>query len=73
MFLDRLKAVSVDRASRLTGCDSSVIARAMKTYKATNGARGLAFVILPGTTCPRIRLSAIDDWMSQLEEDSRYA
>ena len=72
MYLDRLKAVSVDRASRLAGCDSCVIARAMKTYTATNGARGLAFVVLPGTTRPRIRLSAIDEWLSRLEEDSRY-
>lgn len=72
MFLDRLKLVSVDRASHIAGVDSSVIVKAMKMYTQTEGARGLAFVVLPGRTRAQIRLCAIDDWLTQLEEDSRY-
>lgn len=73
MFLDRLKLVSCDRASRIAGVDSSVISRAMATYTKTSGRRGLAFVVMPGRTRPQIRLCAIDDWLTRLEDDSRYA
>ncbi len=72
MFLDRLKLVSCDRASHIAGVDSSVIANAMKTYTLTKGQRGLAHVLLPGRKRAQIRLCAIDDWLSQLEDDSRY-
>lgn len=73
MFLDRLKLVSPERASHIAGVDKSVIAKAIKLYRDTHGARGLAFVIFSGRTRPLVRLSAIDDWLSRLEEDSRYA
>lgn len=72
MFVDRIKLVSQDRASKIAGVDSQVIAKAMKVYTATKGARGLAHVVLPGRTRPQIRLCAIDDWLTQLEDDSRY-
>ena len=72
MFLDRLKTVTCDRASKIVGIDSHRLVKAMHTWTKTNGARGLAFVILPGNKKPRIRLCAIDDWLSQLEEDARY-
>ncbi len=72
MFLDRLKLVSCDRASHIAGVDSSVIENATKTYTQTNGRRGLAYIILPKRKRKLIRLCAIDDWLSRMEEDSRY-
>ena len=72
MFLDRLKTVSAERASHIAGVDASIIMKAMKTYSATNGARGLAYVVMPGKARKRIRLCAIDDWLSRREDDSRY-
>lgn len=72
MVIDRLKLVSCDRASRIAGVDSSVIADAMRRYTATHGRIGLAFVVLPNRTRPLIRLSAIDAWLAKLEDDSKY-
>lgn len=72
MYIDRLKLVSQDRASHIAGVDSSVIAKAIKMYRLSQGRRGLAYVVLPGRTRPLIRLCAIDDWLTRLEEDSRY-
>jgi len=72
MFLDRVKLVSKERASHIAGVDSSVIDKAVRMYRETNGARGLAFIVLPGRSTVKIRLCAIDDWLTRLEEDSRY-
>lgn len=72
MFLDRLKLVSCDRASRIAGVDSSVIEKATKTYSLTRGKRGLAYIILPQRKRKLIRLCAIDEWLSRMEVDSRY-
>ena len=72
MFLDRLKLVSCDRASKIAGVDSSVITKAIETYSATNGRRGLAYIVLPKRKRKLIRLCAIDDWLSRMEDDSRY-
>ena len=73
MYLDRLKLVTKERAARLVGVDSAQITRAVETYRLSKGARGLAFVIPPGKHRPLIRLCAIDAWLSQQEEMSRYA
>ena len=72
MFLDRLKLVSCDRASHIAGVDSSVIEKAVKTYSMTKGRRGLAYIVLPNRKRKLIRLCAIDAWLSQMEDDSRY-
>lgn len=72
MFLDRLKLVSCDRASKIAGVDSSVILKAMQTYSATNGRRGLAYIVLPKRKRKLIRLCAIDEWLTHMEDDSRY-
>lgn len=73
MFLDRIKLISQERASRLLGIDSQTIAQAMQTFRATNGERGLAFIIPPGKKRPLIRLCAIDKWITEQEDVSRYA
>lgn len=73
MFLDKLKLVSPERASRLLGIDRHTISKAIKTYRLTNGAKGLAFIIPAGKKRPLVRLCAIDNWLRQQEEVSRYA
>ena len=73
MFLDRLKLISPERASKLLGIDAETIAKAMRTYRLTNGVRGLAYVIPQGKKRPLIRLCAIDKWLGQEEDNSRYA
>lgn len=73
MYLERLKLVSIRRAARLIGIDKASVAKAINVYRLTNGAKGLAHVIPAGCKRPLIRLCAIDDWLHQQEEISRYA
>lgn len=71
MTIDRLKTVSIERAGKLVGVDAKTIAAALAQFDKSHGARGLAYVILPGQKRQRIRLCAIDRWLCNCEEVSR--
>lgn len=73
MVIERIKAVTALRASKLTGIDRTVIAKAMDLYSASGGKLGLAFFIEDGKKNRKIRLCAIDDWLTGMERMSAYA